>query len=193
MNLEDGFHQEVLEICCEETKELGYDSSGLRRMVMRWGGLGAAKRLLRRGVGTSYGLLRLRDAGLLEFSVEALTLREPWSDLFTPKELAEAQRRLDESYGLGESPVVSEQDQVYGYMLRDREGDTVYVGVTNNPRARRAEHRLDRKEFKSMEVELGPVSREKAEAWETCTIESYRFFTGRNPRYNRTRDGKWGS
>ena len=37
----------------------------------------------------------------------------------------------------------------------------MYVGVTNNPRARRAEHRLEGKKFKSMKVETKPKSRGK--------------------------------
>ena len=186
MNLEDGFHQEMLRIC-EETKEFGYDPYYLRNMVVRYGGRGTAKRLLKGGGEPTYGLIRLRDAGRLDLSVEALTLQEPWSDLFTPEELAKARRRLNE---LGYDLSKSEQDQVRGYTLRDCEGGIVYVGITNNPRARQAEHRLEGKKFKSMKVETKPKSREKAEAWETRIIAIYRNFTGRNPLYNKTPDGK---
>ena len=110
MNQEGRFHQEMLRIC-EEAKEFGYNPRYLQKMVMDEGGRGAAKRLLRRGVEPTYGLVRLRHAGRLDISVEALVLREPsWSALFTHEELAEARRRLDElGYDFGES--LSEQDQ----------------------------------------------------------------------------------
>ena len=189
MNQEGRFHQEMLRIC-EEAKEFGYDPFVLRNMVIRWGGRDAAKRLLRRGTDPTYGLIRLWDADRLDLSVEALTLREPsWSALFTLEELAEARRRLDEwGYDLGES--LSEQDQVRGYTLRDREGRIVYVGITNNMRARELEHRLvERKEFEDMKIETRLMSREKAKAWEAHRLESYRELKGRNPRYNRARDG----
>ena len=82
------------------------------------------------------------------------------------------------------------EDNVRGYTLRDYQGRIVYVGTTNNMRARRAEHKLDGKKFKTLKVETGPMSREKAEAWESRRIKSYRDHTGKNPRYNKADDGK---
>ena len=76
MNQEGRFHQEMLRTC-EEAKEFGYDPFFLRNMVLRRGDRETAKRLLRRGVEPSYGLLRLWDADRLDLSVEALVLREP--------------------------------------------------------------------------------------------------------------------
>ena len=61
---------------------------------MGQGGLSAAKQLLS-GNKLSDGFVRLWEEQRLDLSVEALALQEPWSALFAPEELAEAQRRLD--------------------------------------------------------------------------------------------------
>ena len=57
-------------------------------------------------------------------------------------------------------------NNVYGYTLLDDFGKIVYVGITNNPRARRAEHRLDGKEFAELKIETKPMSRQAALQWE---------------------------
>ena len=81
-------------------------------------------------------------------------------------------------------------DEVQGYTLRDWNNRIVYVGTSNNIRARRAEHLVDGKKFKSLKVETKPMSRKKAEAWEALRIKSHQAITGNRPRYNKTADGK---
>ena len=61
-------------------------------------------------------------------------------------------------------------NNVYGYTLLDDLGKIVYVGITNNPRARRAEHRLDGKEFAELKIETKPMSRQAALKWEARRI-----------------------
>ena len=100
MNLEAGFHQEMVRIY-EEAKEFGYYPSYFLGMVVERGGLSAAKRLLV-GSQVSNGFARLWEEGRLDLSVEAIALQNPWSALFTHEELAQARRRLDEvGYDLG--------------------------------------------------------------------------------------------
>ena len=81
-------------------------------------------------------------------------------------------------------------DEVQGYTLRDWNNRIVYVGTSNNIRARRAEHLVDGKKFKSLKLETKPMSRKKAEAWEALRIKSHQAITGNRPRYNKTADGK---
>ncbi len=83
------------------------------------------------------------------------------------------------------------KEQVYGYSLRDKSGKRVYTGTTNNPPARRSEHKLDRKRFHSMRIETGPMTRKDAEGWEARSIQGSRHRTGNNPKYNKTADGQW--
>ena len=78
---------------------------------------------------------------------------------------------------------------VYGYTLRDHYGKIVYVGITNDPRARVAEHTRKGNYFKHLKTQTGPMSRQEALRWESRRIKSYRDFTGRNPRYNKTYNG----
>ena len=78
---------------------------------------------------------------------------------------------------------------VYGYTLRDNSGRILYVGITNNIRARQAEHRLEGKRFAEFQIETKPMSRRAALNWEARRLKSYRDFTGRNPLYNKTDDG----
>ena len=78
---------------------------------------------------------------------------------------------------------------VRGYTLRSRRGRVKYVGITNNPRRRAAQHRRSGKRGK-MRVETGPLSRRRARRWEGARLARHRRKTGgRNPRYNKTRDG----
>lgn len=80
---------------------------------------------------------------------------------------------------------------VVGYTLRCQRNRVLYIGITNNPRAREAEHRLDGKRFNNLNVETRPMSRDYAEAWEARRLARYRDYVGRNPHYNRTDDGQY--
>lgn len=80
---------------------------------------------------------------------------------------------------------------VVGYTLRCQRNRVLYIGITNNPRAREAEHRLDGKRFNHLNIETRPMSRDYAEAWEARRLAKYRDYVGRNPHYNRTDDGQY--
>ena len=87
----------------------------------------------------------------------------------------------------------SKESNYYGYTLRDRYGRVVYIGTTNNPRARRAEHQLDKKEFHELKTERRGMTKAQADKWEREWLSGYRGrHGGRNPRYNRTLDGQPG-
>ena len=83
-------------------------------------------------------------------------------------------------------------NNVYGYTLRDNSGKVVYIGISDNPRARRIEHRLSGKQFKEIKIETKPMSRHQALKWEKERLKSYRNFVGRNPTYDKTGDGGFG-
>ena len=68
-------------------------------------------------------------------------------------------------------------------------GRVKYVGITKNPRRRASEHGRSGKRGK-LRVETGPLSRKGARRWEGARLAGHRKKTGgKNPRYNKTRDG----
>jgi len=71
----------------------GYWSNYQLRSVRKHGGLEAVKRYLDRPEAQE-GFDRVSDLNLVEFSIEALVLEQPWASLFTPRELEIARRRL---------------------------------------------------------------------------------------------------
>jgi len=93
MDLQGRFHLEMLRIY-DEAKAFGYHPTYFLRMVVERGGLLAAKQLLS-GDRLSDGFVRLWEEQRLDLSIEALAIKDPWSSLFTPEELAEARRRLE--------------------------------------------------------------------------------------------------
>ena len=99
MGLESEFHQAMVGIY-EEAREFDYNATRFLGMVVDRGGLAAAQQLLQ-GDKVSDGFAKLWLECRLDLTVEALVLCEPWRGLFTRNELAEAQRRLDESGYVG--------------------------------------------------------------------------------------------
>jgi len=75
--------------------ELDYRPTRFLQMVDELGGIAAAKELLAAPV--QEGFTTLWEHGRLDLSMEALVLQPQWHGLFTPSELAEARRRLDEA------------------------------------------------------------------------------------------------
>jgi hypothetical protein len=63
-------------------------------MVTQLGGDETARRLVN-GSDASSGIIRLHDAGLLEYSVEAFMLQPRFSQLFLPADLRRARERLE--------------------------------------------------------------------------------------------------
>lgn len=72
------------------------------------------------------------------------------------------------------------------YELRDKH-KLVYVGITDNPARREAEHKNEGKRFTSMNV-VGPkVTKASAERWEEERLATYgKNHRGRTPRHNKT-------
>ena len=65
----------------------------------------------------------------------------------------------------------------------------VYVGITNDPVRREAEHHQD-KDFDAMKIIGRKSSRESAEQWETDRIETdMDNHKGETPKYNKTTTG----
>lgn len=77
----------------------------------------------------------------------------------------------------------------YRYLLQNG-SEIVYVGITNDPVRREAEHSVD-KNFTSMKI-VGPkVTRTTAEQWEENRIATYKSnHEGRRPKYNGNDTGK---
>jgi hypothetical protein len=77
-------------------RETGYWAGYFLKSVKRYGGVGAARRLLERG-GVSKGLARLAGLGRLDLAMETLVLDPAYAILFTDEERAIATRRLAEA------------------------------------------------------------------------------------------------
>lgn len=67
----------------------------------------------------------------------------------------------------------------------------VYIGVTNDPNTRIIQHLQSGKLFDQMVITSPLLPRQEAERRESRNIASYREATGRNPRYNKTSNGKF--
>ena len=66
----------------------------------------------------------------------------------------------------------------------------VYIGITDNPERREAEHRQD-KDFDKMKIVGRPSTRNGAEQWETEAIHTYmKNHEGKTPKYNQNSSGK---
>lgn len=77
-------------------RETKYWGSYFLRELKKYGGLAVAKRMLgkKSGNGDTKGFLALADAGRPDLSVESVVLSPEFRDLFSPDELATAERRL---------------------------------------------------------------------------------------------------
>lgn len=77
----------------------------------------------------------------------------------------------------------------YVYKLL-RDGEVVYIGITNDLERRKEEHRED-KVFDDMQIIKGPCTREEAEISESNQLDIFTIFhNGRLPEYNQTCNGK---
>ena len=80
------------------------------------------------------------------------------------------------------------------YAIKGPRGGTKYIGTTNNPRRRAAEHRESGKlgPKDRLEVQSQAVPRKAAEGIERSKLASHRkTHRGRNPKHNTTNDGKF--
>jgi hypothetical protein len=95
------FETDMIEIVYRTAgRETGYWASYFFRSVKRYGGVGAARRLLETKA-VSKGLLTLREKDRLDLAMETLVLRPEYASLFTPEERAAAAERLDRMRGTG--------------------------------------------------------------------------------------------
>ena len=70
-----------------------------------------------------------------------------------------------------------------------RNGQTVYIGITNDLKRREQEHRED-KQFDKMQVIKGPCTREEAKKLESIQLRLFSFSHSHLPEYNQTCNGK---
>jgi 5-methylcytosine-specific restriction protein A len=100
-DLEKQFHEQTLRVYELGKTLCGYNATRFLQKIRSDGGVRAAKGWLdpkRKGRTPTGGFLKLVEAGRLDISLEALVLREPWSQLFVADELTVATERL-RAYG----------------------------------------------------------------------------------------------
>lgn len=95
IGLERRFQQEMLDIYARAKRECNSNATRFLQMVRSSGGLAAAHALLG-GTTVSDGFVHLWQLGRVDLSVEALILKEPWRELFSPVELGWAVQRLSD-------------------------------------------------------------------------------------------------
>ena len=95
-DIERRFHDQMLAIYEAVGRRTGYWAHRFLRLVKKRGGFPAAKYFLNQPA-VSEGFARLSKVGFLKFSVEALVLQKPWSQLFNRAEKSIARQRLENS------------------------------------------------------------------------------------------------
>ena len=83
--------------------------------------------------------------------------------------------------------------KVVQYAVKDKNGKTTYIGSTNNPARRAAQHKASDKMRRgdTLEVQSRPITRGKAERLESGRLKGHRQQHGRNPQHNATNDGQY--
>ena len=97
MEIVDEFHEEMVNIYKKAKKECHYNAKIFLTMVVDYGGLETAKKLLASDA-PQYGFEKLWESGRLDLTMEALVLRPQYHSLFTDQELKVAEKRLKD-YG----------------------------------------------------------------------------------------------
>ena len=92
--LEDEFRRAMF-ATYDEAKKLGYNANYFLQMLGDKPAVEVAKQLLSTR-DIQAGLMRLWELGHLEISMEATVLQDRFASLFTPTEIEEARRRLNE-------------------------------------------------------------------------------------------------
>ena len=79
------------------------------------------------------------------------------------------------------------------YAIQDSRGNTKYIGSTNNPTRRAAQHQQSGKmqPGDKLRVETKAIPRKVAEKAEAAKLASHRQNHGQNPRNNKTNDGRF--
>ena len=83
--------------------------------------------------------------------------------------------------------------QAVQYAVKGKNGQTKYIGKTNNPRRRAVQHRESGKMGPNdkLEVQSKAISHGKAERLESGRLKGYRQEHGHNPQHNTTNDGQF--
>jgi hypothetical protein len=92
-DLEEQFHEAMLEVYRRAKSEAGYSANIFLRMVVERGGLQTAKYLLH-VLAVSDGYTALYERNRLDLTVEAVVLDPKWQDMFTDQERQIAIDRL---------------------------------------------------------------------------------------------------
>lgn len=98
---ETQFNEKIFEVYERAKKLCGYNATRFLKKIRHDGGIKAAKSWLNpKNIDRppTNGFIKLRDNCRLDISLEALVLREPWNNFFTPEELEVARTRLTQ-YG----------------------------------------------------------------------------------------------
>lgn len=85
-DLEKAFTQELLDKCAQAERACGYNPARLVQALTKYGGVRAAKELLRRN-GASDGFTRLQTCGRLDLTLEATVADRKYAELFTDDEV----------------------------------------------------------------------------------------------------------
>ena len=95
MDLEERFHDRMLNLCDEASPVIGPLVGPLLASISTLRGLGAAKVLLY-AANVANGFTSLWEKGRLDLAVEAVVLEPQWEELFTDYELGIARTRLED-------------------------------------------------------------------------------------------------
>ena len=79
------------------------------------------------------------------------------------------------------------------YAVKNPAGETTYIGTTNNPARRAAQHQQSGKMQPAdcLKVQTKPTTRSKAESVESAKLRAHRKANGQNPQHNKTNDGRY--
>ena len=94
LSLEKLFERRLLELYVDLRDATGYSAKRFLTSVRKNGGVEHAKRALRRPANLQEGFQRLKQAGMLNNSMEAHICSHEFSSLFTDWEIREAKQRL---------------------------------------------------------------------------------------------------
>lgn len=108
--------------------------------------------------------------------------------MFNPQELL-VQALYKEPLKRQGKVLMAERD-TFKYELRDG-NRVVYVGITNDPARREAEHRAEGMDFTRMKIVGNKSTRDGAGQWEADRIDTYKSnHNGNRPKYNGNDSGK---
>ena len=94
MNLQDKFHNELINVYKRAKKEAGYNASRFLQMISSsGGGYEAAKKLIIQE-GGSEGFTNLWELHRLDLTVEAVVIKSEYASLFSAEEIMICKKRL---------------------------------------------------------------------------------------------------